>query len=500
MHILQRSCTNPAFHSCMDISQGVTLKRLTYMIAFIARHELRRQFRDGKSRALLGSVFFILIASIILSVRDFQLTRIQYEENLEQVRLNWEQQSEKDPHDAAHDGTYVIKPLHPLSLFDKGIHPFSGSIVHLGAHQRKQSTINEAKDQSGVFRFGELTPSFALTYLIPLLLIFLGFNTFTDEKERQTLRLNLVQGASKKELILGKWLALLIQMAAVWLFLFAVILVSILFVRSDVQPSVMEVFSLSGTYLFYFIIFINCTIWVSAHSSSSGVSLTILITIWLFFTLIVPKVATNLAGRTYPFPTLQTFKENIVQDQINGLNGHNFWNEAAQDFQQQILEQYGVETIEELPIAYEGLLLAEGEKYESEVYTKHFDLLQNQYRKQRYVYRLSGLFSPMLPVRFVSMSVARTDYGFLWHFEDEAEKYRVDFNTVLNMNIAENAKGVEHYKAGKELWSSIPEFDYQWRRGSEIIRDHLIEFSVILFWAIVSFLLMIFLSQKIKVV
>ncbi len=205
------------------------------MIVHIAKHELRRYLRDGRSRTLLIAVLLTLIASLVLSFRDYQLSLKQYAENLEQVRVNWEQQSEKDPHDAAHDGTYVIKPLHPMAMIDKGIQPYSGQVVHLGAHQRKQSTLNEAKDQSGVFRFGELTPGFVLTYVIPLLLIFLGFNSFTEEKEKQTLRLLLVQGASRKELALGKWLALFIQMIVLWLLLFVTTLIGTLLLVDNVQ-------------------------------------------------------------------------------------------------------------------------------------------------------------------------------------------------------------------------------------------------------------------------
>ncbi len=469
-------------------------------VIHIASYELKRYFRDGRARSLVIAVVFMLMASMLLSVRDYQLSFEAYQNNLQQVRLNWEQQSEKDPHDAAHDGTYVIKPLFPLAIIDKGIQQFSGSVVHLGAHQRKQSTLNEAKDHSGIFRFGEFTPAFMLNYVFPLLLIFLGYNAFTSEKENQTIRLLLVQGVPLSQIALGKWLALFLQMIVLWMILFGTAAMVSFGLGADVRVSLSEWLTLAGAYLLYFIIFINLIIWVSAKALSSGTSLTILLTVWIIITLIIPKVSTNLAGWAYPFPTLQTFRDNINEDQATGLNGHNFWNEAAQDFQQQVLKEYGVEKIEDLPVAYGGLLLAEGEKYESEIYTKHFDLLQSQYEHQRDVYRWCGLISPMLPLRFVSMALARTDYGFLWHFEDEAEKYRVDFNTALNMNIAENAKGVDHYKAGRELWATIPQFDYIWQPSDEVIEGHKIEIGMIGIWTFISFLLSIMYSRKIKVV
>ena len=165
-----------------------------------------------------------------------------------------------------------------------------------------------------------------------------------------------------------------------------------------------------------------------------------------------------------------------------------------------MLQEYGVASIEDLPVAYDGLLLAEGEKYESEIYTKHFDLLRAQYRKQREVYRQSGILSPFMPVRFISMALARTDYGFQWHYEDQAEKYRVALNTALNMNIAEQSKGIEQYKAGPELWASIPSFEYEWQPADEVLSDHLPEVLIVSGWALLSFLIMLFFNQKLKVI
>ena len=87
-----------------------------------------------------------------------------------------------------------------------------------------------------------------------------------------------------------------------------------------------------SSYFFHLIVFVNLTVLISSLAKSSGGSLLMLLSFWILFTLIIPKLSTNLAGRLYPFPTLQTFKENIYRDQQSGLNGHNFWNEAAQVF------------------------------------------------------------------------------------------------------------------------------------------------------------------------
>jgi len=467
------------------------------MVGKILFYELKSHLRDGRVKTLIAFTLFIWLLVLFLGYRDYERSQKQYHDSVAEVRLNWENQTEKDPHDAAHDGTYVVKPYYPLVVFDKGILSYSGKVVHLAAHQRKTSTVKESEDRTDLFRFGELTSSFILVYLFPLLIILIGYDVFTKEKDRQTIRLLVAQGVSFNHLCFGKWLAIFLQIILIFIpLIIAAFIFAIYF--DSVGVSWIEWTSLFMIYIFYFMAFVSTAVFVSAKSTSSASSLITLLTIWILITLIIPKIATNLSNMFYPFPGLQTFAENIAEDKANGLDGHNFWNEAAQNFQQKVLREYNVSSIEELPMEYSGLLLAEGEKYESEIYTKHFNLLRDQYRKQLNVYRVFGILSPTLPVRFSSMALTRSGYGFLWHFGDQAEKYRLKLNTTLNMDIAHNAKGVHNYRAKDALWSSIPKFKYNWRPGEQVFQNHIPECLILGIWSIGSFLAMLFFARKIK--
>ena len=470
------------------------------MIFHVFKYEMTKFVRSGQSLTFVFSVALLLFAAVFLGIREYQFLQTSYQENLLQSRLNWERQAQKDPHDAAHDGTYLIKPLHPLAVVDRGVQKYSGQVIHLRAHERQQSSLSQVKDQTGIYRFGVLTPGFVLLYIFPLLIIFLGYGSFATEKETQTLPLVKSQGVSMGHIALGKWSALMALVLLLFTCFFAAIIISVNLISTEIRVDWKDWLGIASIYILYFTFFANLVLLVSIFARSSGASLVTSLSLWILVALVTPKMSTNLAGHVYPFPTYQAFRENINSDQQNGLNGHNFWNEAAQDFQQQVLQEYGVDSIEELPVDYSGLLLAEGEKYESEIYSKHFDLLRKQYQNQRAIYRLSSSLSPFLSVRFVSMALARSDYNFQWHFEDQAEKYRVYFNTELNMNIAENAKGVEGYTAGSDLWLSIDRFNYSWQPVSEILRDHMVDYTILLIWVIGSFLGMYLVSRRGKVV
>lgn len=71
-------------------------------------------------------------------------------------------------------------------------------------------------------RFGELTPDFILLFIIPLLIILMGYNSYTKENEQGTFLLLKSQGVKKHSLLLGKWTALFIPIAIISLVLFLI--------------------------------------------------------------------------------------------------------------------------------------------------------------------------------------------------------------------------------------------------------------------------------------
>ena len=97
-------------------------------------------------------------------------------------------------------------------------------------------------------------------------------------------------------------------------------------------------------------------------SKSSGISLIACLLIWILFGFISPKIATNVANIKNPYPSKFEFNTSIENDKKNGLDGHNPWNEAAKKLEEETLQNYGVESIEELPFNYVGYRMQKGEE------------------------------------------------------------------------------------------------------------------------------------------
>lgn len=467
------------------------------MIWKIARKEIKETFREGRFRLAGAIVLALLLVAAVISYNYYSYVQNQHDQARSNARNLWVSQDDKNPHSAAHYGTYAFKPKSPLSLIDQGVDKFTGISIFLEAHRRNEAQFMAAADQTGLARFGDLTPDFILLFIIPLLIIMMGYNAFGKERENGTLQLLRSQGVPGWKLAMGKWWGLFLPIS---------LLTSGLFILAGVLLAAVPDFGLFswsalalmlGIYLLYYGVFTNITLLISAWSSRSSLSLVLLLTIWIVACLAAPKAASNFADAIYPYPTRQEFASQVADDKRKGLDGHNPWSEASKQLEREVLAEHGVDSLHQLPFNFDGYRMQKGEEHEAEVYFKHYALLKEQYQHQTGFYRISAAISPFLPARFLSMAIARTDYHLHWDFSDAAEQYRIKMMEALNMDLADNTKyGDWAYKADKTLWEGIPDFDYQPPGLARIIADNTGNFLLLLAWLLLSFASLFGLTRK----
>ena len=107
-------------------------------------------------------------------------------------------QPDRHPHRVVHYGHFIFRPLGPLAAFDPGVDAFTGNSMFLEGHRQNTANFGDVRQSSLLVRFGQLTPAFVLQVVAPLLLIFLGYGAIARERERGTLRLLMLQGASSR--------------------------------------------------------------------------------------------------------------------------------------------------------------------------------------------------------------------------------------------------------------------------------------------------------------
>ena len=468
------------------------------MIRQIFLKETKELLRDGRPRIALIIVVLLLLVAVWVSARQYENTNAQYAVAKQTERGIWDGQGDKNPHSAAHFGTYAFKPKYPLSLLDQGVDKYAGVSIFLEAHKRNEAQFSAATDQTGLARFGDLTPDFILLFLVPLLIVLLGFNSFTKEKELGTLPLLKSSVAPAWKLVWGKWMALFtpIFLISLVLFILAGIILSSLKDYGVFEWS--SLLMMLVVYLFYYIIFINLVMLVSFISKRSGISLVASLSLWILTCLAIPKIASTIAEQQYPYPTRQVFQAEVLKDKKSGLDGHNPWSKEAKLLEQQVLAEYKVDSLHQLPFNFDAYRMQKGEEHEAEVYFKHYKFLKEQYQNQSAVYRNLASISPFLPTRFLSMAIAHTDYGTHWSFSDAAEKYRIATQKFLNDDFAQNsALGEWSYKADASKWATLPPFEYEPSKLNTILSQNASHLLILGIWTVLSFGILFVTTKRI---
>lgn len=466
------------------------------MIRYIIKKELKEIFRDGRFKISAAIVFLLAVVAFFVTYKQYKNTAAQYNEAKVNERKVWESQGAKNPHSAAHYGNYVFKPKSPLSLIDEGVDKYTGISVFLEAHNRNEAAFSDAADQTALSRFGALTPDFILLYIIPLIIILIGYNIFSKEIEGSTFFILKSQGVVGWKLFVGKWLAALIPTLVIATVLFVVATVALTSLNDFGLFEWKEIFALYFVYLLYYLIFTNVVLFISSKVKKSGIALVINLVFWVLACFVAPKVASNLADAKYPYPSHQEFNEQIANESKQGLDGHNPWNEESQKLRVQILKEYKVDSVHKLPFNFNAYLMQKGEEYQAQVYAKHYALLKEKAKKQGGVYKSLSAISPFLPTRFLSMAIANTDYESHWAFTEAAEEYRVGVQRFLNGTTEKNAKYNERYVAPADTWSKLEEFNYQSPTFSEVYKQNTGVFLVLVIWFVLTAALLFFTNKK----
>ena len=461
------------------------------MILHIAKKEIQETVRSGQFKWMIAVVVVLCTVAIFIGQKNWETKNLEREQATQNARTLWLAQGATNPHSAAHYGTFAFKPQFPLSLIDPGVEKYTGVSVFLEAHSRNEADMVAAADQTGLSRFGDLTPDFILLFIVPLLIIVLGHRSVTREKEGGMLRIIKAQGVSNWQLVSGKWLGNFFPIAILTTALF---LLSALFIE-NIEWSFLIAMWL--VYLIYFAIMNSLTLIVSTISRSSGLAMVSLLAIWIVSCLAIPKIASSYTNDVYPYPTRVEFEASVAEDKSKGLDGHDPWSEASKKLEEETLKEYNVEKLEDLPFNFDAFRMQKGEEHEAAIYFKHNERLKEIHESQTGIYRKLAVFSPFLPTRFMSMALANTDYSTHWNFSDMAEKHRVEMQRVLNTNFAENSKlGEWDYQADASLLAEIPDFEYEAPEFKQVIAAGQSNLFILSAWLIVSFGLLFFSSTR----
>lgn len=455
-------------------------------IRTIAQHEWRMALRDRRLPVTVGAMGILLLVAGWTGHSEHQHREA---ERMELVRVNreqWDAQKTKNPHSAAHYGHFVFRPESGMAFLDRGINAFTGTTIYLEPHKQNNANFSIAQESGASLRLGEMSIAFVLQLLLPLLIIFLGFDSITKEKESQRLKIMLIQGASVSAIAMGKVGGILriVALASV-----PPMLIVLLVSGSGVPIKAGHLLCWLLAYGIFLATIACLTVAVSAHSSSSGGALIKLLGLWMLLGVLLPKVTSNIGEHLAKAPSTAAFGYAIKEDVKNGIDGHNPADVRRKILEKKLLAQYGVDSVKQLPVNISGIAMLESEVYTTQVYNKHFEALQAVYLRQNQVSEWSGWLNPIQAMRTVSAGLAGTDAFANVDFQRKAEAYRLAFVNQLNHFMAYNFRSNQGYgeiKAAQEVLRAVPAFDYQAPGLLSVLMRYIGSLAALLFWCLLG--------------
>lgn len=469
------------------------------MIWTVARAEL--SYLKRSRLALVSAALFaacLLFSSLSSSAYLAQETAHRQSHQAEANDI-FENQPDRHPHRMVHYGQYVFRTPPPLAAIDPGLDAYGGTAIFLEGHRQNAAMFAGAAEGATLTRFGSFAPAFVLQVFAPLLLILLGYSCITREREAGTLRAILAQGASMRALAGGKTIVLL---GAAGLCLVPLVIVG---VSSAVfsGETLLTVAGLVLAYGLYLGTWAIATVCMSLMTRRGSAALLILASLWLGSAVIIPRLAADTATQVAPLKS--AFERDMeIKSALRALgDSHDLGDAAYGSFQQKVLAQYNVASLDDLPVNMKGLLAIEGEKQGAGVIAR-FNTEDIAAREaQQKLIAGASLVSPMIALHGASQSLSGTDLAAYHRFITEAEKHRLAFVNDLNMLQATDVDikldkiksiDVQAEKATRvsaEAWAALPRFDFRAAPSAERIGLSLPYLAALACWfgaLVISFL------------
>ncbi len=454
-----------------------------------------------------GTAIFILLLLLTTIVTTLRMESEHHarEHQQQTSEATFLSQPDRHPHRMVHYGHYVFRSPAPLAAFDPGLDSVTGQSIFLEGHRENSAMFAQSGASADFGGLAWLSPALIYQLFAPLLILLLGYGTLTRERESKVLSAIFAQGVSGITLTIGKVLALV---SFCLLLLLPMLLTYIAALKQG--ESFLAVLALSITYLFYFLVWSLLSVLVSSIVSKRANALAVLVSAWLFVTLIVPTLAVNFATRSVPLSG-KIESDLVMLDEVRKLgDGHNSNDPAFAKLRADTLAKYGVEQIEDLPVNFRGLVAAQGEEKLTEVLNRFAsERMRNEARQAASLQHYAWL-SPNLAIADASRKISGTDLSHHHRFLREAETLRYDFVQGLNTAHVEHLSYEDDINRNKDEaswirarvdadnWNVLDRFQFMPSPDIERIEKAFSSITILFLWLTILALSLVFVARRLQ--
>ena len=449
----------------------------------IARQQLGAIRQDGTVVFGLGLVIALgLVAA--LGARHHATGETEQRDRYQaMVDRQWVDQPERHPHRVIHYGFLVFREAAQLEFFDRGVSDYAGTSLYLEGHRQNTANFGEARHATGMSRFGRLTPASVLALLLPLLVVVAGFAAVSAEREGGTLGVLLTQGATPSQILAGKVLAT----GAVGALATLPVALAVAVMAGpglDGPASAVRLGSLAAIYAVYLAGWVLVTVLVSAVRTSSRSALAQLLALWVVICVATPRMAASVAGALHPLPSRAELTAQVEAALNEVGDSHRPDDPFFRSLREEYLERYQVAAVEDLPVNWRGVLSRESEALTSRVFEDHRQELVEGHLRQNRVLAWSGLLSPYLAARDLSMGVAGSGPEAMEAFLAHAEAHRYTIIQRLNeLHVHEiRNENDRAQRLSREHWGQFPVFETEPPPLGGVLADRPVSLAALGLW------------------
>lgn len=466
----------------------------------IIKNEWSSLSRNRTLRGITLGFLLVLILSVFFGIwqTDNQLLRTELAQ--QKLREQWVNIDSMNPHGAAHYGTYVFKPSNLLSSLDEGVNSVTGNVLRVEGHVQNEMVHSEASQMQSVSSFGKLKSSLLLQYVLPLLLLFLAFDSVSSEKKSGRLKLLVLQGARPSTIVWAK-------AVSAWFYGLALLTLTVLvYALLNLQHITGEIagraFFFYLSYAVYYFVICGLTVLFSSRWQNATVALTSMLGIWILWSVFLPGIVLSTVEKWHQLPSRNTFQAAMKEDRSKGIDGHNPTDKRGKELEEQTLKKYGVDSLSQLPINFDGLRMQADEEYGNQVWDKHFGGLREVLTRQKQSYQFAGVFNPFISLQNASMGFAGSDNLHHNEFLVKVEDYRRDLIKTLNDKHAYGGSrtGDWGWLADNDFFRSVPDFEYEPMALSTVLPNYLLDLLMLVVWAGLVSILLVWGTKRMEIV
>ena len=331
-------------------------------------------------------------------------------------------------------------PLASLSLGQRDLNPYYNSLSAQSLYI--QLFKNELSNPYKLLA-GNLDLAFVFVYLFPLLIIALGYNSLSVEKEQGTYSLLRVQSGEMHRVLLAKFLFHFFIITGL-----VVVLLGTAIIGTGIEPLryVGDLSAWSFTVLGYCFFWLAVVWLVVTFHHSSATNATTLFIIWLLLLIVVPSLLTIVFSRTHPIA--KNHLTNLIRR--TGL-------EETDEAMDKVLAQYytlhpeykpkdGV-TTQKLYKAYAAYTeMADQEK------KKMVDAYQVQIRRRNELVAWFNVLNPAVHTQGLLNAIARTELIDYLRYQEAIPVFHANLSAFYRARLFRNQS------LSKQDYAQLPRF------------------------------------------